>query len=161
MIGELQKRIKKKASEISDIDAKIAELQAKKMAHHAVISELENIIRLLPKDGAITSIEKTIRFGSDVYNAREALRREQKPLHIKDLLDAMGVEVTRNRRSSLSSQLSAYAKKEEIFTKAGPNVFGLMDYGPKPLTDDQKDILSAEDHYNWDSPLKSDDEIPF
>jgi hypothetical protein len=39
----------------------------------------------------------------------------------------MGKEVTRETRVSLASALSAYARRGEIFTREGPNRFGLFE----------------------------------
>ncbi len=87
---------------------------------------------------------KQLRFGTDVYKAREALEIERKPLYIKELIEKIGEQPTRNRRSSLSSQLSAYANKGEIFVKTAPNTFGLIDYGPEPVTAEEIEAYDAE-----------------
>ena len=151
MRNELEKRIKKQVSEIALIEKEIAALESKKSGHRQVISELESLIRIIPKTAADTeSVQKQLRFGSDVYLAREVLQSERKPLYIKDLLEKMGVEPTRNRRSSLSSQLATYANKEEIFTKTGPNIFGLIDYGPVPVTAEDERLFEA--HQEEDEP---------
>lgn len=164
MRSDLEKRIKKKGSEIREINTKITELESQRLACEAVINELESIIRLLPKDDLSVQIVKQLRFGTDVYKAREALELARKPLYIKELIEKIGEQPTRNRRSSLSSQLSAYANKNEIFVKTAPNTFGLIDYGPEPVSADEVaayETAIAEEQEPTVNIWSADEDIPF
>lgn len=134
MRNELEKRVRKHRAEIDGIDRDIAELEARKRACQAVVNELDSILRLMPKDkGGGEIAERHLRVGTDPYNARDVLRKNRQSMHIKDILEYIGGDTGRNRRSSLASQLGAYVKKQEVFTKEGPNIFGLIDYGPEPV----------------------------
>lgn len=64
---------------------------------------------------------------SSVDMARDIIRSKGHAVHITELLEAMGREVTRESRVSLTGALSAYARRGEIFTRQGPNRFGLVE----------------------------------
>lgn len=58
--------------------------------------------------------------------ARDALLKEAKPLHIDDLLKAIGK--TKEHKASVSGSLGNYVRKNEIFTRPAPNTFGLKEF---------------------------------
>jgi hypothetical protein len=62
-----------------------------------------------------------------VEQARDIILERGHSVHITELLAAMGKEITRESRVSLASALSAYARRGEIFTREGPNRFGLFE----------------------------------
>jgi hypothetical protein len=62
-----------------------------------------------------------------VEQARDIILERGHSVHITELLAAMGKEITRETRVSLASALSAYARRGEIFTREGPNRFGLFE----------------------------------
>ena len=65
-----------------------------------------------------------------VTSLRRAKRSKPsgKPLHISDLLVALGKETDHDNRAALSGSLSAYVRKHEIFTRPAPNTFGLVEF---------------------------------
>jgi len=63
-----------------------------------------------------------------IDKARTALRRVGKPLYIEELLRAMGKEVNKKNRVSLSGSLGSYVRQEYIFTRPAPNTFGLIEF---------------------------------
>lgn len=163
---ELEKRIRKQRADLDGIERDIAELESRKRTCTAVLNELETLLRLLPKTAAGKVLaEKKLRVDTDPFRAREVLRRNRGPLHVKDLLERIGGETGRNRRSSLASQLGAYAKRGEIFTKEGPNLFGLANYGPEAARlDDEKAFFAAdmsEELQPREDDWQDDPEIPF
>lgn len=57
-----------------------------------------------------------------------------------------------------------YARKGEIFTKEGPNVFGLVDYGPEPVSlEDERMSVTQEGEIDdaVESWMSDADSIPF
>jgi hypothetical protein len=72
--------------------------------------------------------------------ARDIIITRQHSVHITELLRAMGRELTRENKVSLTSVLAAYVRRGEIFTRLGPNQFGLLELGhvPKPLNEQQE-----------------------
>jgi hypothetical protein len=163
MRQEIQKRIKKKQAELKSYETKQMMLQGDMEKLRAVISELESILRSLPnEDIEGAKAEREPRFGTDVYRAREALRNAGGPLHISQILQAMGEEPTKAKRSSVSSQIAAYAKANAIFESYGGNTFGLKDYGPRSLRDlVPAGTVFAPDLDSADDDSRSEEDIPF
>jgi len=132
MLRELEKRIKKKLTERDRVDEEIARLTAARTAIDAVLSELESLARMMPRengDSTTALVSRDIRFGTEVYHAREELQKAGAALYVGEILKRQGKDNSKGPRSSLASQLGTYAREGRIFTKEGPNIFGLMDYG--------------------------------
>lgn len=167
MRNELEKRIRKQRAELDGIERDMIVLENRKRVCSAIIAELDALLRLVPKgEDGHEAVERHLRAGSDPFFAREVLRKNRSGMHIKDILEIIGGDTGRNRRSSLASQLGTYVRKGEVFTKEGPNIFGLIDYGPEPVTLDEEHRLEAtieddreprSDGDLWDN----DDTIPF
>lgn len=88
--------------------------------------------KLLPRTGEETngaSRPSNLRKGSGTAKAYDALKRTGHHMHVKDLLEAMGVKVSRKTTQGLASSLRAYVNKHEIFTKPAPNTYGLVEFG--------------------------------
>lgn len=136
---EFQKRIEKKNLEIAELELQIREAAA-------YIQALQDSLRLLPKDTDVKQInpEQTLRPGTGIYNAKEAIRKAGKPLHISEILKAVGLPVDKKNRLSLAGSLASYARRKEIFTRPAPNTFGL-----------------AELKLSTDSPMKLPDNFGF
>jgi hypothetical protein len=80
-----------------------------------------------------------------------------RPVHIDDLLQALGRDNTREAKASLGSSLAAYVRREEIFTRPAPNTFGLIELGHQNRP---KSTEPPEGFGRLSSP-DSDDKIPF
>lgn len=118
---ELQKRVERKKNEIVSLEAQIRDARV-------YIQAMEDAIKLLPRELDEAAIDTALRPGSNVAKAREALQAAGKPLHISDLLAALGKETGPDNRAALSGSLSAYVRKHEIFTRPAPNTFGLVEF---------------------------------
>jgi hypothetical protein len=119
---ELQKRIERKRSEMVALERQIGEARV-------YIQALEDTLKLVPRDGdEVVDAAKMLRTGSGVAKAKDALRRIGHPLHIVDLLKAMGRGDTRPNRIGLSGSIAAYVRKGEIFTRPAPNTYGLVEF---------------------------------
>ncbi len=117
---KLEDRIKKKEQEIRDYESKISEAKA-------YIQALQDTIRLLPKDeGSAISAESKLRTGSAVYKAMIFLKKVGKPMHINEILKGIGKTTSKNDRISLSSSISWYVRRKEVFSRPAPNTFGLI-----------------------------------
>jgi hypothetical protein len=66
--------------------------------------------------------------GSYADKAREALEAAGRPLHITEILTAIGKPDNNNNRCSFHGSLSHYVLKGVIFTRPGPNTFGLVSF---------------------------------
>ena len=118
----IQDRLRKKEHEIQTLEEK---LRTARTYVHA----LQDILKMLSKVEPETANEATLRPGSAVSQARDAIFRSGAPVHITDLLEALGKEATREVRASLTSSLAAYVRRNEIFTRPAPNTFGLIELG--------------------------------
>jgi hypothetical protein len=118
---EIKKRIDRKRSEISDMQAMVRDAEI-------YIQALEDTIRLLPRDTDGVDTSADLRPGSRVAKAREFLRKAGAPQQIMSILEGIGEQPTPASRAALSGSLSAYVRKGEIFTRPSPNVFGLNDF---------------------------------
>lgn len=122
---EIEKRIEKKAQEIREYELKIAEA-------NSYVQALSDTLRLLPKNPATPpNPDMALRPGTVMAKTREAIKRAGKPLHIAEILEALGRPVNRENRGSIGGSLSAYVRKGEVFTKIAPNTFGLVELGHK------------------------------
>lgn len=108
-------------------EAEIQGLEARLQAARIYLLALRDVLDAIGK--ATSGGEPGLRDGSSVARAREAILRAGKPVHVSDLLSALGRDVTRASRASLASSLAAYVRREEIFTRPAPNTFGLIELG--------------------------------
>jgi len=115
---ELQKRVDKKEEEVRSLEVAIRE-------GRVYIQALQETMKLLPREGPT---EITLRPGSNIARARDAIKAAGKPLHIRDILKAVDPSGGKDKRLALSGSLGAYVRKGEIFTRPAPNTFGLIDF---------------------------------
>jgi hypothetical protein len=136
----IEDRIRKKEQEIQGLEEEIK-------AARIYVQALQDVLRMFPRDQRETdSSPTTLRAGSGVAQAREAILREGKPLHISVLLQKVGKEPTREARISLSGSLAAYVRKGEMFSRPAPNTFGLIELGhaSDPLANDPPENFGSE-----------------
>jgi hypothetical protein len=119
--AKIEEKLRRKEAEIQSLEEKIK-------AGRIYVQALRDVLRVLaddesPQDGA----DAILRPGSAVAQARDAISAAGAPMHVDDLLVAMGKEPTREAKSSLIGSLSAYVRRGEIFTRPAPNTFGLTD----------------------------------
>ncbi len=147
MRNHLENRLKRQRAELDSIERDQTILNVRKEVCKALIAELELLLRNAPKEGGENHpVERQLRVDTDPYRAREILRKARSAMHVKDIIALIGGTDSRNRRSSLAAQLGTYARRKEIFSKEGPNVFGLLDYGPiADSLDDEKNYSTLSD----------------
>ena len=122
----IKDRIRKKEQEIQSLEEKLRTARI-------YIQALNDVMKVLQKTTDDTPAESVLRRGSTVSQARDVIFERGKPVHINELLEALGKEVTREGRASLTSSLAAYVRREEIFTRPAPNTFGLIELGHTDL----------------------------
>lgn len=118
---ELQKRIDRKQEELQELQLKIRE-------GTIYIQALQDTMKLLPKDGPV---EIALRPGSNIAKARDVIKSAGKPLHINEILNALGPDVGKDKKLALTGSIGAYVRKGEIFTRPAPNTFGLAEFEQK------------------------------
>lgn len=141
------KAIEKKRTEKSEHDR-----QSLACEHH--IKGLEEALKALPKEDSTSAVEPeaTLREGSGAALARDYLAKVGHPVHISELVPAIGKENTHQNRVSLASTLATYARAGKIFIKAKPNTFGLIGMRLKGMnllmdliSDENEESASADD----------------
>ena len=123
----IRARLLKKEQEIEQLEDKIRSARI-------YVQALQDILRLVEEDPDPSSVAgSALRPGSSVAKARDEILRRGAPVHIGDLLSALGKDASRESRSSLTSSLAAYVRRGEIFTRPAPNTFGLIELQHEPV----------------------------
>ena len=121
---DIQKRIDRKRAEMAELEAEIRDAKI-------YVQALEDTLKMLPREERGEGVERSpapnIRTGSKVDKARQAILKAGQPLHVSQLLSAIGRPNNTGNRAALAGSLSAYARREEIFTRPAPNTFGLLE----------------------------------
>lgn len=119
---KFDEKIKRKEQEIQEHENRIREAKA-------YIQALQDTIKLLPKEEEEASLKiKRLRPGSTVYKTMIYLKKVGKPMHINEILKAIGKTTSKKDRISLGGSLAGYVRKNEIFTRPEPNTFGLIGF---------------------------------
>jgi hypothetical protein len=58
----------------------------------------------------------------------EVLRQAGKPLHIDQIIEALGGRGHKAKKTTLVGNLSRYVKRKQVFFRAAPSVFGLVEF---------------------------------
>lgn len=145
-------KIREKEAEVQRLEDKLRTARVYLQALRDVLQSIDSGRSPLPRS------DSTLRAGSSVTQAREAILRAGKPIHISDLLAVLGREVTRETRASLTSSLAAYARRGDVFTRPAPNTFGLVELGH---TSEAPAVAAKLPPSFGKSSEGEDDEIPF
>jgi hypothetical protein len=128
------------------IEQKQAEAEAAEMSLrvvNAVLTTLQELLKSIDEEAPVRAKEHSapvpiqrrhvppgtageLRAGSAVYKARTAITKAGHSLHIAEILIAIGKPNNKKNRISLSGSLGAYVRENKIFTRTGPNIFGLI-----------------------------------
>jgi hypothetical protein len=119
----LQKLYDKKQQEIRDLELQLAQARS-------YLQAIQDSVKALPRESS--DVEQNLRPGSGLAKARQALHTAGKPMHVADILKAIGRPNDKKNRLSLAGSLGNYARKQQIFTKPSPNTFGLISFGNSP-----------------------------
>ena len=125
---------RKLEAKVADQQKKLGDLERQLAEGRAYLAGLQDSLKLLPSEGG--AAPENLREGSDLAKARDLLRKEGKPLHLEELLKRMGKEVSRNSKGALGGNLGSYVRKGMVFTRTGPNVFGLVEFEAQPQPDE-------------------------
>ena len=118
----LQRLIDRKTQEIAELEKQI------EMAR-VYLQAIQDSMKALPREAATSSESNgaaPLRSGTLLAKAKESILKNGKPMYIEDILAAIGVENTKAARVSLVGSLGNYVRKGVIFTRPGPNIFGLV-----------------------------------
>jgi hypothetical protein len=158
---DIQRRIDKKRAEIGALESQMRDATV-------YVQALEDTLKLLPRETdnemSTPSVGTTLRMGSKVDRARGAILSAGKPLHVIDLLKAIGIANEPEERAALAGSLSSYARKREIFSRPAPNTFGLLELrgrsvapsGPPPNFGMDQDSISSASEESTESEESED-----
>ncbi|TPG13474.1 hypothetical protein EAH87_17285 [Sphingomonas koreensis] len=127
----IQERLRKKEAEVAGLEEKLK-------AAKVYLAALRDVIRLFNEHEEENGDTK-LRQGSAVAQARDIILAKGEPVHIDELLAAMGKDVTRDSKASLAGSIAAYVRRSEIFTRPAPNTFGLAELGHVERSDEDLD----------------------
>lgn len=133
---EIAKRIAKEEKEIALYGQKITELEKEIAVCRGSIQALKGVLKLLPKDDENEEDTFQLRHGSVMHKTSLALKESGIPLHITDILHVIGMENTIKNRNSISTSLANYTKRGVIFTRPGPNIYGLKEFNQHNVVSD-------------------------
>ncbi|WP_394888011.1 hypothetical protein ACG873_23310 [Mesorhizobium sp. AaZ16] len=152
---KIEDRLRKKEQEV-------ASLEEKTKVARVYIQALRDILKMLASDADDnTDAESVLRPGSAVAEARQVILNKGAPVHINDILQALGREATREAKASLTSSLAAYVRRGEIFTRPAPNTFGLAELGHETTEEEVAEPPPDFGRPTPPRPPEPDDEIPF
>lgn len=141
----LDNKIRKKEAEIRSLEQKL-------QAARVYIQALMDVRREVEGDAS------ELKAGSMVAMARDAIKRAGKPLHVDEILTAIGRPA--ESKSSLTGSLAAYVRRSEIFTRPGPNTYGLVDLDEDVLVLSNPPTGFGTQPATFDPDL-DDDDVPF
>lgn len=118
---EFEKLIEKKRVEISEAQKAID-------AGQAYIQAMVDAIKKLPKEDQ-TAVSP-VRAGSEVEKIREVILQARRPLHLGEIIAALGRPDDAESKSKFAGLLGWYTSKGKVFTKTAPNTYGLVEAMP-------------------------------
>ncbi len=151
-------------AQISKKTAEIQGLEEKLKAAKVYMKALKDVLKAIDKgsaEGAAGDAGATLRKGSLVAQARDVILERGNPIHVDELLEALGREVTRETKASLTGSLAAYVRKAEIFTRPAPSTFGLVELDHQEIADEDQDDGPPQGFGGYAPVEDADDEIPF
>ncbi len=123
---KFERKIREKEQEVQELEHKLMEAKA-------YLAAMQDAMRLLPAEGVAENGEMNADFslkaGSTMEAVMKVLRASGKPMHIMDLIKAIGRDATSESRASVGGSLAAYVRKGVVFTRPAPNTFGLGEWG--------------------------------
>lgn len=151
----IEERLRKKEQEVRSYEEKIREAKI-------YVQALRDILKMMDRAVEVEiSPDATLKPGSMIAQAREAIMQRGTPIHVDDLLEALGKEVNRENKASLAGSIAAYVRREEIFTRPAPSTFGLVELGHETVGDEGDEPPAS---FGKMPPVPSedlDDENPF
>jgi hypothetical protein len=147
----LNQKIAKKNHEIQALEEKVKGARAYLQALLDLKKEIGR------SDAESEPGDVTVKSGSIIDLAKEAIILADRPLTLDEIISAIGREPTRESRASVSGSLSAYVRRDEVFTRPAPSVFGLKELGHDRSTEQPEPPVG----FGGQDTSELDDDIPF
>lgn len=132
---EITKKIRQKEEEVISLKQQL--LQAE-----SYLEAMKESLRLIQKTSGGNGTD-SLRPGSLVDKARNAIREAGKPMHVDNILKKIGKDLTKDNKTSLSGSLGNYVRQGIIFTRPAPNTFSLLEFDD-PSQDDLPDSFGQD-----------------
>ena len=120
-IKDVRRKLEQKTEEVQRLKHALAKAES-------YVEAMQETLKILEKEASSDNGGATIRPGSMVDKARNALGQAGKPLHIEELLGHIGKEVNKKNRASLAGSLGTYVREKIVFTRPQPATFGLVEF---------------------------------
>ena len=106
---------------------KVAELRSQIKHAESFIQGLQEALKMLPKDdeNKPRKGKGLVRPGSGMAKIINLIRQNGKPMHISEIVTGLGREDTKANRMSIAGSLGRYVRRDEVFSRVGPNLFSL------------------------------------
>ena len=131
---KMQGQISRKEKEIQQLELDRQELDVKILNAHAYITGVKDSMRHLPKDEVDKDSASSLRKGKSIAKIYDILKHSGSPMHITDILTALGKDTDTKSQQATGSQLNNYVRDDRIFMRPLANTFGLKEWDTKPLT---------------------------
>jgi len=118
---KIERMIEEKTHEIEHYKNMIREAEI-------YLQALQDALRLLPRMETDSELATDMRLqeGSYAHKIYDLLKKENGPLHIKEILNKLQIPFNNKTRSSVVGSLGPYIRSGRIFTKTAPNTFWLV-----------------------------------
>lgn len=118
---DFRRRIAKKEQETAELELKLRDARS-------YLQAMQDALKMIPRDlMGHSATNASLRAGSSLSKARDAIQKAGKPMHITDILKAIGKPTDKKTRVSVASGLAAYVRRNEVFTRPAPNTYGLVE----------------------------------
>jgi hypothetical protein len=136
----LKKLAERKTLEIDALRIQLAQAEA-------YLQAVQDSIRLLPREQDGHAEVSALRQGTAIAHARDVLKDAGRPMHILEILRKMGRADNKENRVSLSGSIAAYVRRNQVFRKAGPNIFALREDPSKFGASDYRELQTLPENF--------------
>ena len=125
---KIQNQLKRKMKDLQELESKRLQIDIQISGALGAISALEEVMKHFPKEDIHGDPARSLRAGGSVARIYEILKKNGKPMHIKEILEEMGKSTDNKSQQATGSQLNSYVRQERIFARDLPNIFGLREW---------------------------------
>lgn len=153
----IEEKLRKKRAEVAALEEKLRTAKI-------YLAALQDVLKVFSGDEPSGETPGKLRSGSAVAQAREIILARGEPVHLDELIVAMGKPLNQSAKSSLVGSLAAYVRQNEIFTRTAPNTFGLVELGhdlSHGTADDGDEPPAGFGRGPVAAPVFDPDDVPF
>jgi hypothetical protein len=126
----INKLIAKKRHEVGVLKAQLDALQAHLETAVTQLETLELALSAVSRSAPVSKGEPLgLKPGSVMDQAYKYIQSAGRPVHIKEIVQGIGLEYDDKTNRTVSSQLNVYVNKGRYFTRTAPSTFGITEFG--------------------------------